>query len=1345
MPVLDTISHFLPMNLKRIFLFIFLLFSLKSFTQNKGYLEINGNSNEMSSALKGCLVTLYIDTAKNGTYVQQEQLVTPNNAKFKFKLRYNTIYMIECSKGGYTTKKVRFDTEIKESKLDSVSKFEFIVDMIPDKDGRQFVRPVANVFYHIKKSSFDYELDYTKEEQEEEERKERERLEKLERDRIAAEEKAELLDKAKKYQDAESVAAQQKIEKSVSIAGNDKTALINQFKQNLLQGEAYQDEKAEAMYQKFVQEKAKVAANPSEVIDYKSVVQAAKSKGEELKQIQEKERIEKEKEILAKKEAATKVQEETFKQQAEAVKGEMAVKLEMAAKLQEEKKAKEKEEFNKKVTESIVKGGGEKDITIAALKQIYPKNDPYAQAKAEAIFEEYAKKTLTKGSGSKSALDFNSLFAAAELAETKAIAENDAKATFNNSQAVKEYQRKELEKYNKVQSAAIDKITKTIKEANGDPNVILTGFESTFEKNDPFKKEKARSMYVQYVNDLKRSQSSGGSVSTGIDFQSLFGAATKAQEDLENGDYVSPKIPELPNQKPIVSKEEQERIAKQQAMAEAQIKIDKVKAEEQRKVELEKRVKFEVAVKKGANNRTLIIREIANTLPPNTDFKEERAAAMYDNYLEQKTKLEKTGQINAPIDVTSLFSAADAAVSSQLENKYKNVMLEKEKAEDTRKAEEFKTRSVISSMEADQQMKMAEEQKKNLKQLEQDSKAREEEIRRISEAQLKSSESERKSEEAKRVAQIKQAQTQQAGKLESELAELNEERNKRRIEEIDSRQEELKKIQAEEAKIKQIQLEKEAKLKEAQTSTQELAQAEAKRLIVEEANRKALEEQQKVAAIALARQEAQARMDAQAKVKEEAKLEEIRKANELAQYEANLRAKEEANLAEYIEKVKKNEVAREAIEKERMAKEQAAQLASIEKAKLEAQRAAKAEQEKRERAEADRLALEAEKEKDAALREKKAKEAREKEVAAQLATAQRIKLENERRAKAEEERIAKEASARIAEEQKQKLERDRIEKETQERIAREEAARLLAESKAAKDAKEREEKLLASKAKEEAAQRAAAEKKRLEEERIAKAEQERIAKERALQIAAEEKAQAEQAERERLAAERKAKLEAEQLAAAAKAKAEEEARIKIEQDRLAREAAVAKAKADALAKAENERKLKAEADAKAKADAEAKAKADAEAKAKAEQDRLAKEAAAKLAFAKEQQRQDSIRKANTAAYLAKTEQAEKLSEAERKKRFEEAKANMERSNLSEKERREQFLSQLATIYPNGVTEENIQEKEFKLYRFIVNNQGQVNVYEKKTWNWGGVFYFKNGDITITATLFDLEVKKYKGN
>ncbi|MBX7181257.1 MAG: hypothetical protein K1X82_04015 [Bacteroidia bacterium] len=1343
--MLEKVYFISPTGIKRVFTFLFLILSFSSFAQYKGYLEINGSSNEMSAGLKGCLVTLYVDTAKNGTYVQQEQMVTPNNAKFKFKLRYNTVYLIECSKGGYTTKKVRFDTEIKESKLDSVSKFEFIVDMIPDKDGKKFVRPVANVFYHIKKSSFDYELDYTKEEQEEEERKERERLEKLEMARIAAEEKAALNEKAKKYQDAESKVAEEKIEKALQIAGNDKPAILNQFKQTMLQGQTFQDEKAEAMYEKYLSEKSKVASNPNEVIDYKSVVQAAKIVGEQLKQAQDKEIIEKEKEILAKKEAAAKTQEEVFKQQQLAVKSEMTTKLEMAAKLEEEKKAKAKEDFNKKVAESIVKGGGDKDLTIEALKQTFPKNDPYAQVKAEAIFEEYAKKTLAKGGVAKSDLDFGALFSAAEMAETKAIAEDDARTTFKNTQGVKEYQRKEAEKSNKTQQIAIDKITKAIKEANGDPNAILAGFESTFEKNDPFKKEKAKSMYVQYVNDLKRAQSSGGTAGTGIDFQSLFGAANKAQEDLENGDYVTPKIPELPGQKPVVSKEEQERIAKQQAMKEAQKKIEEVKAEEQRKVELEKRIRFEVAVKKGAENKTLIIREIANTLPPNADFKEERAAAMYENYLQQKAKLEKSGQVNSTIDVTSLFAAADAAVATQLENKYKNVMLEKEIAEDTRKKEEFKTRSQISSQEVDQQLIMAEEQKKSLKKLEEDSKAREDEIRRISQAQLKASEVERKAEEARIAAQIKQAQTQQVGKLETELAELNEERNKKKIQEIDAQQAELKKIREEEEKIKRLEQEREAKLQQAKSSTSELASAEAKRIAVEEANRKAKEEQQRIAAATLAQQEAKLKAEEEVKAKERARAEEIRKSNELAKMESDLRAKEEANLAEYIEKVKKDEVNREAIEKARIEKERAAQVASAEKARLEVQREAKAEQERRERAEAQRLALEAEKEKDAALREKKAQQARERDAAAIALAEQKQKIEAERRISEEVERLNKQASAQIAAEQKAKIEAERQAKETQERLEREASIRLAAEAKAARDAKEREEKLLASKQKEEAAQKLAAEKQRLAEEKRLKDEQERIARERAIQIAVEQKQREEQMERERLVAERKAKQEAEQAALLAKQKADEEAKRLAEEERLAKEAAVAKAKADLLAKMELERKQKLESEAIAKAELEAKLKLEAEQKAKADEEKRKKEAEARLAFAKEQAKQDSIRKASTAAYLAKSQQADKLSEEERKRKFEEAKINMERSKLSEKERREQFLSQLASIYPNGVTEENIQEKEFKLYRLIVNNQGQLNVYEKKTWNWGGVFYFKNGDITITATLFDLEVKKYKGN
>ena len=44
--------------------------------------------------------------------------------------------------------------------------------------------------------------------------------------------------------------------------------------------------------------------------------------------------------------------------------------------------------------------------------------------------------------------------------------------------------------------------------------------------------------------------------------------------------------------------------------------------------------------------------------------------------------------------------------------------------------------------------------------------------------------------------------------------------------------------------------------------------------------------------------------------------------------------------------------------------------------------------------------------------------------------------------------------------------------------------------------------------------------------------------------------------------------------------------------------------------------------------------------------------------------------------------------------------------------------------------------DFKLKRYIINDKGIVTVYDKKTWNWGGVFCFKNTDIAITESLYE---------
>jgi len=46
--------------------------------------------------------------------------------------------------------------------------------------------------------------------------------------------------------------------------------------------------------------------------------------------------------------------------------------------------------------------------------------------------------------------------------------------------------------------------------------------------------------------------------------------------------------------------------------------------------------------------------------------------------------------------------------------------------------------------------------------------------------------------------------------------------------------------------------------------------------------------------------------------------------------------------------------------------------------------------------------------------------------------------------------------------------------------------------------------------------------------------------------------------------------------------------------------------------------------------------------------------------------------------------------------------------------------------PSFVKEETEQGKDFMLYRTIVNVNGVLTTFEKKVWNWGGVFVFKNG-------------------
>jgi hypothetical protein len=99
-------------------------------------------------------------------------------------------------------------------------------------------------------------------------------------------------------------------------------------------------------------------------------------------------------------------------------------------------------------------------------------------------------------------------------------------------------------------------------------------------------------------------------------------------------------------------------------------------------------------------------------------------------------------------------------------------------------------------------------------------------------------------------------------------------------------------------------------------------------------------------------------------------------------------------------------------------------------------------------------------------------------------------------------------------------------------------------------------------------------------------------------------------------------------------------------------------------------------------------------------------------------------------------------EQDRIDKYEKLQAELKKIDLNDDERRMAFLSQLAEIYPEGLTEESVDGKNFVLYRHVVNVDDVVTIYEKKTWDWGGVFYFKDTDIAITEAIYELEIGKY---
>ncbi len=64
-----------------------------------------------------------------------------------------------------------------------------------------------------------------------------------------------------------------------------------------------------------------------------------------------------------------------------------------------------------------------------------------------------------------------------------------------------------------------------------------------------------------------------------------------------------------------------------------------------------------------------------------------------------------------------------------------------------------------------------------------------------------------------------------------------------------------------------------------------------------------------------------------------------------------------------------------------------------------------------------------------------------------------------------------------------------------------------------------------------------------------------------------------------------------------------------------------------------------------------------------------------------------------------------------------------------------YLKDIISKYPEGFSEETIKDDEAVTIQYIYVKDGRVKTLEKKTWNWGGEFYYKNYLCPITAKKF----------
>ena len=1044
----------------------------------KGPLEFKGFAEELTKKLKGAIVTLYEspDGAKDNL-IEVLKTVTSGNGQFEFKLEVNKHYVLSVEKGGYTTKKVDFDTDVTMARgqFSKVPTFSFRVDMVQDLDGLSFAGSVASVFYQIKRNEFDYQLDYSKEEMEEEERLLREEEEKRKMAELAAQKKFDMEESARLLREDENASAQEIIKAAITVGDGNKEQTVKGFLKVFSEVDTLRDRKALTMYNQLLEERKTSKASGSE-INFQAIFSVAKKLEEEVVANAEKKQAESVGELRKEKEEAQSKLDEAIAIKQQSLEVESREKLAAAVKAEELRKAKDEKEEKDQVYYAIFNSGGDANTAIQNLVKTYEKSDPYKEEKAKALYAEYEKTRLTGSTLSK--MDFGKLFAAADEAEQQAIEKDIQKDNFKQQSKMDAFMEKVEEKKLEEQKDIIDNIQEGLKTAKSDRISQVDVFKNALAKNDPYKEEKANAMYDEYV---KKKQNLGGSSTAAIDFSSLFQVADAAEEKAKAEAKTQLFKEKQKAQDQLEVQREQLRKEKSELASKKAVEMEETLGAKMAATKNKKEKKLAEALESGAGSRDNSVKAIVKVLESTGDkeLDQERAEAIFDAYLNESKKINKSGNTGFKIDFSVLFQAADNAELARLERQYE----EKQAVEEEQLAEYTERRIEKATDIAKAQQIQAE------KEVEIAAKIYENTVRKVEE------------EQRERIAEQKKEEEDFAQKTAMELA-------KRESIEQEYAQAELAKIQS--GRQKRLDEEKQDALALAAAEAAELA--------------KQRQEAQEEASLLIAQAE-RAKKEV-----ESAKL----------QAEEEKRKEQEKRLADAAKSKREAELAFQRTEQRRI-KEEADRLAAVAKAKEEAELAAKKELDLKQKAEADLLAANAKAGRDAEWAAQKLEEQRLKDEAKRLAEAAKAKEEAELAAKKKQELKLKEEADRLAQVAKAQEEAELAAKKEQERILKDEANRLAAEAKANEEAalaaKKEEERRL----KEEADRLAQAAKAQEEAELAAKKELERVRKEEASRLAAEAKANEEAALAAQKEEERRLKEEADQLAAEAKAK--EEARI----------------------------------------------------------------------------------------------------------------------------------------------------------------------------------------------------------